>query len=51
MKPRTTTGADTLRRARRTEKWVARGNVLGLPIKGNWTETSICPIQIAILGG
>jgi hypothetical protein len=29
MKPRTTTGADTLRRARRTEKWVARGNVLG----------------------
>ncbi len=29
MKPRTTTGADTLRRARRTDKWVARGNVLG----------------------
>jgi hypothetical protein len=29
MKPRTTTGANTLRRARRTEKWVARGNVLG----------------------
>jgi len=25
--------------------------VKGLPIKGNWTEASICPIQIAILGG
>ncbi len=25
--------------------------VEGLPIKGNWTEASICPIQIAILGG
>ncbi len=25
--------------------------VEGLPIKGNWTETSICPIQIAILKG
>jgi len=30
MKPRTTIGADTLRRARWMEKWVARGNVLGL---------------------
>jgi hypothetical protein len=29
MKPRTTTGVDTLRWAQRTEKWVARGNVLG----------------------
>jgi hypothetical protein len=27
--PRTTTGVDTLRRARRMEKWVVRGNVLG----------------------
>ncbi len=25
--------------------------VKGLPIKGNWTEASICPIHIAILGG
>jgi len=30
MKPYTTTGADTLRWAQRTEKWVAQGNVLGL---------------------
>jgi hypothetical protein len=29
MKPRTTTNGDILRRAQRTEKWVARGNVLG----------------------
>jgi hypothetical protein len=29
MKPRTTTDVDTLRQARRMEKWVAQGNVLG----------------------
>jgi hypothetical protein len=29
MKPCTTTGAVILKRAQRTKKWVARGNVLG----------------------